>query len=150
MIYILAYIILGISTAVSIRYNGANGVPVIAACFVWPLYWFAFLFAHVVGWMPAKCAWCGESVAGHANMGKWRAHYLDVCTRHPLALRVKELYGLIDELDAKNTANRVRAEKAEALASANELALDAANKQLAVDDALLKVEIERVKRLEGR
>jgi hypothetical protein len=113
MIYILAYIVLGISTAVSIRYNGANGVLVISACFIWPLYWFSFIFAHFVGWMPGKCAWCGAIVAGYANKAAWRAHYLDVCGRHPLALRLKQYEVLIDELDAKHTAQRVRAERLE-------------------------------------
>ena len=111
MIYILAYIILGISTGIIMQANW----PVRVACvFTWPLYWFAFVFAHAFGWMPAKCAWCGQSVAGHANMDKWRAHYLDECTRHPLALRIKELYALIDELDAKHTTQRVKAERLEA------------------------------------
>lgn len=115
MIYILAYIVLGISTGVIIRVNGGVSVYTSIACvFTWPLYWFAFVFAHFVGWMPAKCAWCGQSVSGYANKDKWRAHYLDECGRHPLALRVKELYALIDELDAKHTAQRVKAEKLEA------------------------------------
>ena len=112
MIYaILIYLVLGIGT--SIITSDVSILVHIGIALAWPLYWFAFVFAHFVGWMPAKCAWCGKSVAGHAQKDKWRAHYLDECNMHPLAFRIKELYALIDELDSKNTANRVRAEKAE-------------------------------------
>lgn len=109
MIYILAYILLGISTGVIMRFNGKADIAVSIACvFVWPLYWFAFVFAHFVGWMPAKCAWCGKSVAGHAHMDKWRAHYLDECDKHPLAIKCKRLENYMDELDAKCTHYRVK------------------------------------------
>lgn len=111
MIYICAYIILGISTGIIMQANW----PVRVACvFTWPLYWFAFLFAHVVGWMPAKCAWCGESVAGHADKDKWRAHYLDECQAHPLAVKCKRLENYMDELDAKCTHYRVKCDVLEA------------------------------------
>ncbi len=115
MIYILAYIVLGISTGVIIRVNGDANIWVSIACvFTWPLYWFAFVFAHFVGWMPAKCAWCGKSIAGHAHKDKWAAHYLDDCDKHPLAIKLNRIQNYLDETDARNTANRVRAERAEA------------------------------------
>lgn len=113
MIYtILIYLVLGIGT--SITTSDVSLSAHIGIALAWPLYWFAFVWAHLFGWMPAKCAWCGKSVAGHAQKDNWRAHYLDECNMHPLAFRVKELYALIDELDAKHTAQRVRAEKLEA------------------------------------
>ena len=95
MIYaILIYLVLGIGT--SIITSDVSLSVHIGIALAWPLYWFAFVFAHFVGWMPAKCAWCGKPVAGHANKDKWRAHYLDECQHHPLAQKVAHYQEIID------------------------------------------------------
>lgn len=111
MIYIIAYIVIGIGTALVLR--DVSTAARIGTLVAWPLYWFSFAYGHFVGWVPAKCAWCGKSVAGHAKINAWRAHYLNECEAHPLKERCDKLQMWLEETDAKNTANRVRAEKAE-------------------------------------
>jgi predicted tellurium resistance membrane protein TerC len=89
MIAATAYILIGIGTAVVMRDMAILSRA--AVVLVWPLYWFAFAFAHFVGIMPAKCAWCGQSVAGHSKKMLWTAHYLNECQDHPLAKKCAAL-----------------------------------------------------------
>jgi hypothetical protein len=122
MIYIAAYIVLGISTGVLMRVNGEAKIGVsIAGAFVWPLYWFAFVYAHFAGLMPAKCAWCGKlSVGPMRNMEAWRKHYLTECDKHPLYVQNQRLQNYLDETDAKCTHYRVKCEMLEAQMNAGE------------------------------
>ena len=115
MIYAIAYIVIGIGTALVLR--DVSAAARIGTLVAWPLYWFSFAYAHFSGLVPSKCAWCGKSVAGHAKISAWRSHYLDECTAHPLKERCDELQMWLDETDAKNTASRIRAERAEARVS---------------------------------
>jgi hypothetical protein len=114
MIYAIAYIVIGIGTALVLR--DVSAAARIGTLVAWPLYWFSFAYAHFSGFVPSKCAWCGKSVAGHAKSA-WRSHYLDECATHPLKERCDKLKMWLDETDAKNTACRIRAERAEARVS---------------------------------
>lgn len=118
MIYIAAYIVLGISTGIWAWWSGKNGEeigrgPTLVIGLVWPVVWATIIINAIRGRLIAKCAWCGKSVSTGQDIGAWRSHYLDECGRHPLALRLKQYEVLLDELDAKHTAQRVRAEKLE-------------------------------------
>lgn len=95
MIIAITYIVIGISTALVVR--NITMAARVGVVLTWPLYWFSFVYAHFVGWVPAKCAWCGKSVAGHAKKEAWRAHYLDECKDHPLAAKVRHLEKILGE-----------------------------------------------------
>lgn len=68
---------------------------------LWPVWWVSLVIYQIQGMAPAKCAWCGKTVAPlnrkPETMEKWRAHYLDECQEHPLAAKARHLKEVLDE-----------------------------------------------------
>lgn len=115
MIYFLAYILLGISTtvyALCLLDKGDRAVPAAVMGLVWPIVWVMAMSNAIRGLTTCKCAWCGRMVASQYHLEEWRLHYLNECDKHPLAVKARRLENYMDELDAKNTANRVALEAA--------------------------------------
>lgn len=109
MIYFLAYILLGISTAVyalflldkddrAIQHAAVMGL-------VWPVVWVMAMSNAIRGLTTCKCAWCGRQVATQYNLEAWRLHYLNECDKHPLAIRERRIQTYLDETDAKYTTD---------------------------------------------
>jgi hypothetical protein len=94
-LYIFIYVLVGLGTALVIK--DISLMARVGTLVAWPLYWFSFAFAHFIGIVPGKCAWCGKTIAGHRYKDKWRAHYLDECEEHPLAAKARHLKSILDE-----------------------------------------------------
>lgn len=111
MIYILAYIVLGLFTFIWAWFGigkGDRGAPAVVMALIWPIVWIVAISNAVRGRIVSKCAWCGKSVGTQYEKDKWRAHYLDECKSHPLAMKAQRLQNYLDETDAKCTHYRVK------------------------------------------
>ena len=88
MIYVLIYLIVTAGTVLYFWKKGA-WVQALGAGILWPIIWLLWLILTIQERIPARCAWCGKSGVGSMHeLAKWRRHYLEECTEHPLAKRV--------------------------------------------------------------
>jgi hypothetical protein len=126
--YILAYMVLGMSTAILVfgrEMSKRDRIITFLVWFgIWPIIWLQIAVIYLRGKNVEKCAWCGKSVAPYMNLKSainsepnqklaeiWREHYLNDCDKHPLAIKCKRLEKYLDETDARFTALRVNQER---------------------------------------
>ena len=98
MIYILAYILIGIATGIWTWFGQKNDEARLTQALVWPLIWpLVWYMVIVIYWRGenlTKCIWCGKTVAPQRMSIKtkalWREHYLNDCDKHPLLEKIHD------------------------------------------------------------
>ena len=103
MYYALAYVLIGLGTALLTLWRDMTRRDHVIVFFVWlltwPIIWLQIAAIYIRGKNEQKCAWCDQLVAPQITFRMavyneeddrlrtiWRNHYLYSCDQHPLAI----------------------------------------------------------------